>query len=435
MPMPAPFGTLHSPPPAPGTGIPQHFRHPDLLVAVLGLTVSLLPLLTPAGPGNTAAADLGIITSIVLAVLWVAREQLPVTVPYAAGVGGLVIGGLFAVTVSGAPPGTALVILQDGLLLAWCAVLALGRHSPAIVGVTTRAWCRIAPTYSGVMVVAYLLGINAVAGVSPKDGVRASYTFGDPNLAGNYLVVSLFMMAACMHPRSRGVRRLGYVLVLMAICFTGSNGAMLTLLVGLTLAFVLTRYRRGGARDGVAALAVSALVGVVMVGVVMPRVDLGEIRERAVGSIPLLRDSFGRSASSSSERATIVSEGARLYLQGDATGYGPARTKATLASSQAPYVKEAHTDYLATLLERGFIGALGLLLLGIAIVTRCGRLAIGSLRSAYAEIVPRAWLLAVIGPVMATAAAFYEVLHFRHLWTWLGIVAALVLAMQHADKG
>ena len=33
---------------------------------------------------------------------------------------------------------------------------------------------------------------------------------------------------------------------------------------------------------------------------------------------------------------------------------------------------------------------------------------------------------------MVTAAAFYEVLHFRHLWTWLGIVAALVLALQDA---
>jgi len=31
---------------------------------------------------------------------------------------------------------------------------------------------------------------------------------------------------------------------------------------------------------------------------------------------------------------------------------------------------------------------------------------------------------------MVTAAGFYEVLHFRHLWTWLGLVAALVLAMQ-----
>ncbi|HEY4569262.1 MAG TPA: hypothetical protein VIH10_07345, partial [Kribbella sp.] len=176
--------------------------------------------------------------------------------------------------------------------------------------------------------------------------------------------------------------------------------------------------------------AMAALIGGLIAAFVMPRVDLGEIRERAAGSVPLLRDSFGRSSNSAGERATIVREGASLFLEGDAVGFGPARTKSTLAATQAPYVKEAHNDYLATLLERGLIGAIGLLLLGIAVLVRCVRLVVGDLPQRYAELVPRPWLLAVIGPVMATAAGFYEVLHFRHLWTWLGLVAALVMAMQ-----
>ena len=237
-------------------------------------------------------------------------------------------------------------------------------------------------------------------------------------------------MAACKHPRSPGVRRIAYLLVLLAIGFTGSNGAMLTLLVGLVLAAAVTAYRRRGAVGGLAVLASAALAGGLTAGFVMPRVDLGQLREQAAGSVPLLRDSFGRSANSSGERATIVSEGANLFLRGDAAGYGPARTKATLEATQAPYVKEAHNDYLATLLERGVIGAIGLLLFGVGVLTRCLRLVFGNLPKAYAELVPRPWLLAVIGPVMVTAAGFYEVLHFRHLWTWLGLVAALVLAMQ-----
>ena len=129
-----------------------------------------------------------------------------------------------------------------------------------------------------------------------------------------------------------------------------------------------------------------------------------------------------------------MQEGATLWLGGDATGFGPARTKATLAATQAPYVKEAHNDYLATLLERGLIGALGLLVLGIAVFIRCVRLVVGTLPEVYADLVPRPWLLAVIGPVMATAAGFYEVLHFRHLWTWLGLIAALVLVMQDKES-
>jgi O-antigen ligase len=406
----------------------------DVLATMMGLAVCLLPFLTPAGPGNTALADVAIGLCIVLAVLWSVREQLTVKLPYLAGVAGLVLGGAFAASVAAAPIGIALVLAQDLLLLAWAAALALGRHNPAIVAVVTRTWCGIAPLYSGVMVIAYLLGINALSGVTAKDGVRAAYTFGDPNLAGNYLVVSLFVMAACKRPRSPGVRRIGYGLVLIAIGFTGSNGAMLTLLVGLMLSLAVTRYRRSGALVGLTTLAVSLLVVSVLFVFVMPRVDLNQVREQAAGSVPLLRDSFGRSDSSTNERATIVQEGTSIWLRGDATGFGPARTKATLAATQAPYVKEAHNDYLATLLERGLIGALGLLVLGIAVLVRCVHLVLGTLPKVYADLVPRAWLLAVIGPVMATAGGFYEVLHFRHLWTWLGLIAALVLVMQDEER-
>jgi O-antigen ligase len=302
------------------------------------------------------------------------------------------------------------------------------------VAVVTKAWGRTAALYSGVMVIAYLLGIHALSGVSAKDGHRAAYTFGDPNLAGNYLVVSLFVMAACKQPRSPWVRRIGYMFVLIAIGFTGSNGATLTLLVGLLLSLAVSRYRRLGPLAGLTTLAVSVLVAGVMFVFVIPRVDLNQIRGQAAGSIPLLRDSVGRSDNSTSQRATIVQEGTTLWLRGDATGFGPAQTKATLAATQAPYVKEAHNDYVATLLERGLIGALGLLVLGIAVLVRCVRLVVGTLPKVYADLVPRAWLLAVIGPVMAMAAGFYEVLHFRHLWTWLGLIAALVLVMQDKER-
>ena len=162
----------------------------------------------------------------------------------------------------------------------------------------------------------------------------------------------------------------------------------------------------------------------------MPRVDLGYVRERAAGSVPLVRDSVGRSGDSVNERAVILDEGVQVFLDGSGTGVGPARTKASLDRAGAPYVKEAHNDYLAALVERGLIGAVGLLVLGAGIALRCGVLVFRRLPGAYAELVPRAWALAVVAPVMATAASFYEVLHFRHLWTWLGLVAALAMVAE-----
>ena len=71
----------------------------------------------------------------------------------------------------------------------------------------------------------YLAGYTPLCGVCAADGSRASYTFGDPNLAGNYLVTSLFVLAACRRPTSAPLRHLAYAMILVAIAFTGSSSA------------------------------------------------------------------------------------------------------------------------------------------------------------------------------------------------------------------
>ncbi len=420
----------------PATSVPPTFtrRRDEALPVMVGVTVALLPILVPSGPGNTAVADAAIAGCLLIAAMWVARERLTIAFPYAPGVALLIIGGALAATVAAAPLSTSLVLAQDGFLLLWAATLALGRHDPAIVSAATRAWCRTAVVYSSVGVGAYIIGFAPLSGVSAKDGVRASYTFADPNLAGNYLVTSLFVMLACKCPQGTASRRVGYVVVLVAMGFTGSNGAMLTLLLGGVLCIATSRYRTHGPLAGLAALTVAAMLAAAAMVLVLPRVDFDAVRAQASAGIPLLRDSFGRSGASTTERATILGEGRSLYLRGNALGIGPAQTKATFAASQVPYVKEAHNDYLATLLERGLVGALGLLLLGGAVALRCWRLLNGQLPQPWSDIVPRFWLLVVIAPVMAAAAGFYETLHFRHLWTWLGIVAALSLVQQDRQR-
>ncbi|MGN6131695.1 MAG: O-antigen ligase family protein [Nocardioidaceae bacterium] len=419
--------TLQTAAPAVAKPVPDPVRRRGALPLLAGVAVCLLPFLDPAGPGNTAPADVAIVAAIAAGLLWAAAEGLSVHVPYAWGMTGMVVGGAVAALLADAPLGSALVLCQDVLLLAWGTTVALGRHDVRVVAALPRAWCRFAPAYAAAGVAAYLLGVHALSGVTARDGVRAAYTFGDPNLAGNYLVVSLFVMAACRRPRSPALRGAGYLVLVAAIAFTGSNGALLTLAVGVVLAVTLGQFRHG-ALAGALTLCGLLIATALTVLVVVPRVDFAQLRAQAEDSVPLLRDSVGRSDSSSSERATLVHEGLALFMGGDVTGYGPARTKATLERTQAPYVKEAHNDYVATLVERGVVGALGLLVFGAAVVARSLRLLVRPLPAAYAALVPRPWLLVVVGPVMATAGAFYETLHFRHLWTWLGLLAALALA-------
>ena len=420
--------------PSPGAATQARFRtHADRqpshtpLTLMVGATVALTPILVPAGPGNTSLADVFMVGSILIAAVTLSGTRTALRLPYSAGVALMVIGGLVGALSSGAPVHVVLVIAQDVILLLWCFVVALGRDDPRLVEVVTRTWCRTAPLLATVGVCAYVVGFAPLSGVTAADASRASYTFGDPNLAGNYLVLSLIVMWACRRPVRKRLRWASYAIVLTALVMTGSNGGMLSLVLALSGWVILRTLRTRGATAGLVALSLCGAAIVIGSVYVAPRVDLTSVRVAAADSAPLLRDSVGRSDGSAGEREELFREGARLWFAGDGTGVGPARTKATLLAFQAPYVKEAHNDYLATLLERGPIGVIGLLVLVLATVTHLRRLLRTRLRGAWHDAVPRAWALVIAAPVLAFAAAFYEVLHFRHVWTWLGLVAALAL--------
>jgi O-antigen ligase len=108
-------------------------------------------------------------------------------------------------------------------------------------------------------------------------------------------------------------------------------------------------------------------------------------------------------------------------------GSGPRSTKAQLASSQASFVKQAHDDYVAAVVERGLLGGVGLLALIASVVLRTSTAAFSRLSAQVAAVVPRAHaLLGAIG-ALAVSAFFYEVLHFRHVWALLAVIAAVHL--------
>jgi len=93
----------------------------------------------------------------------------------------------------------------------------------------------------------------------------------------------------------------------------------------------------------------------------------------------------------------------------------------------APFVKEAHNDYLASLTERGVIGAVGLILLMTGVFVRAVSVAKIRLSPAFAAIVikPNAIVGAVAGTMVTETV--YELLHVRHVWTLFAILAGLAL--------
>ena len=287
------------------------------LTLAVGTTVALTPILVPAGPGNTSLADVAMVAAILIAAVTVSGTRARLRLPYSAGVTLMVIGGLTGALSSGAPVHVVIVIVQDVILLLWCFVVALGRDDPRLIEVVTRTWCRTAPLLATLGVCAYVVGFAPLSGVTAADASRASYTFGDPNLAGNYFVLSLIVMYACRRPVNKRLRWTAYAIVLTALVMTGSNGGMLSLVLALSGLVILRVLLSRGATAALLALSMCGAAIVVGSQYLAPRIDLTSVRVAAADAAPILRDSVGRSDGSAGEREALLREGARLWFAGE----------------------------------------------------------------------------------------------------------------------
>jgi O-antigen ligase len=348
-------------------------------------------------------------------------------VPYLLPVGILMLAGSVAAYHSGDAL-ALLPVVQDLFLLVWAACIANAvRQYRWLLAAVLKAWVWSGLAWAVVLCVGKMANISWMAGLSSKDGGRASLTFADPNLCANYFLIVVALLLATSVVRRRWARFLALCTVLLAIVFTGSNGAAIGLGAMVATSLVVGMVRRRGV---VIATAV-ACVTVATFAAVAPHIDLNAIGSKASDSVQVLRDSLGRTDESSGSRTELATETIGLYLEGDLLGVGPGRTKATLSGQAAPYIKEAHNDYLATIVERGAAGGAGLVVLIIIIAFRLGRVTLWPQDPEVQALVPRPqWLLGLCC-ALAVAGLFYEVLHFRHVWAYLGLVAGLHLVATH----
>jgi O-antigen ligase len=249
-------------------------------------------------------------------------------------------------------------------------------------------------------------------------------TFGDPNVAANFLFISIMVIWATHIPRHRSLRLTGYALLVAAMITTGSNSGLVSIIVGVMVAGFLGLYRRAGAVAAVAMICF-ALCGLYAVG---SNINLISIQDRAQASRwSFIRDGIGRQESSVEQRGSILHESLHLYQVGGPFGAGPASTKPRLQAEQAPFVKEAHDDYLAALTERGLIGLLGVALLVGGVALQAIALVRRRLTPDFAAVIvrPNALVGAIAGTLLTMTVV--ELLHARHVWTLFAVVAALSL--------
>jgi O-antigen ligase len=210
---------------------------------------------------------------------------------------------------------------------------------------------------------------------------------------------------------------------MVALFLTGSNGAMLSVVIGCVVVSLMNLARRFGAAALVASVCLLATIACAAVFTPL----MATVREAALRTgNPVLVSSIGRD-SSVGQREILVRESYDLVQGAAPWGRGPRTTKPLLTDTLAPYAKEAHDDYIETIIERGAIGVIGLLLLIGSIAVRTWCVVREPLQRGFAEVVADTSPLAAGVVGLAVDASYYQIQHFRHAWTLLAIVAALHL--------
>lgn len=397
-------------------------RHADdrIALVLVAVAVALLPLLHPKGPNHLAPADLAIAAAVVFSLIWVAWTRARLLLPFCVPVAIMVVAGAAAAIGGIAPRLGAQAIIQDLFLLLWCGTVATVCRTPRAMALVLRTWAWSATGWALIVVGGRLSGHAAIAGVHRgMSGGRAQGTFDHPNMAGNYFAVSLLVVLAARSPKHPAARAACLLVIAGALFYTGSNAALLG--VSLAAAVALFLYARERS-DATAAIGVVMLAAVLMggVGYVANKTLVSHVKQSS-----LVRYSVARSSRSGADRQVLFSEELNLVRTGPLRGRGPASTKLALGEGSSGTVKEAHDDFLATMAERGPLGVIGLALLAGAIATRAAGVLPSRLSPRFKTAVPSSIALVGAMVLFGVSSLVHEILHYRHLWALLGILAAL----------
>jgi O-antigen ligase len=391
-------------------------------LAVVGVAVAMMALVSPKGPGHTAPVDVLMGLAIFAVFLWALRSRPSFQVPYVIPTAVLVAVGVASAMLSTHPHAGAIAGIQEVFLFLWCAALATVCRTPRALGVVLRTWALSATAWAVLLVGAVVTGATAISNTGPL-GARARLLFDHPNMTGNFFMIAVFIVVASGCPRRLSLRVFACLMLVLAMFLSGSNAALMSLIGGSVVAlFLHLRARRGIIRATAATAMVVAVLGIGYVEVAQPLITAAQQSEN-----PLLRYSLGRADRSAEARESLFASQFEIYQQGHLLGIGPASTTEALSSSMAMTAKEAHNDYLATLVERGPVGALALAGLIGAIGIRAARVTARPLPPRVAAAVPVPAALVGACAAFALTAVTHEVLHYRWFWMLLALLAAVYL--------
>jgi hypothetical protein len=398
-------------------------------LTVLAVTIALLPLLRPAGPGNTAPVDLLIGLFLFVAALGLARRRRPLHIPAGTAILLILLGSTLALIASLDIATGLLTLVVDLYLFALFIAVANELDRRRALGVALTVWVVSALGWAIILIGSNQgwlpVGLQELVGITGDSSERAAAATGNPNMAASYILTSCFLAMAAPWPRHRAARLVVLGVLVFAMYVTGSNGALSAFLAGVAV-LGLGAYLRGArTREQILALVGSAILatGVLLVVAVslvgVPSIGRTSIDDFAKGEQQgALANSLGRLDRGVDDRLQIWSSGWRSAGPRLAIGVGPGEAINYAVNLSGLHIS-LHNDMLAYVVERGVLGLVGFLLFHAVLLRWGGQLLVAQGRATETY--------RALGPAVAANLVFsmsHETLHFRHIFMLYAMVAA-----------
>ncbi|MGH9867900.1 MAG: O-antigen ligase family protein [Candidatus Polarisedimenticolia bacterium] len=361
---------------------------------------ALLPVVVPILPGNTAMVDyvnvlaIGPVALYLLFTKKLETKALPAVLV-------ILFGSLLSTINSHALEKNLTTLAQEAYLYVVMLMLLNLLDSDREALFLMRCW----------FLTACVIAVMALSEVAVDPTVRARATFDNPNMTASYLGTSMFLILVPRVLVWRPLALAGGLLIFSGVLATKSMSALVAVTASSALLYFVF-YLWADARRRFR-MAVAGGVILLAGSMVMP-------------SLLAAKNYANRMEYSAEGRELIWHAGVETFLDNPmGIGIGPAGFSSYLVLTGGPFKgtarKELHSDYLSFLVERGVVGFAGLVLFLVGFVAMLWRCVRGSKGSAALCIT-----LALVGMFAFNMvdSLSHEMMHYRHVWVLLGLIAA-----------
>jgi len=402
------------------------------MIWLLGMLV-LLPLDFVKLPLNMIPVDVWILMGLPIFWLSFIRGKQIISLSYAVPMWLIFVASFMSTFAAPAPRNSIIVVLKEGYAYVWFITLVA-----VLATLNARDLRRILIVWSGMV---FLHGLVIVGQfLSPAfwqftislslghkssefDIYRPSGLFMNANSAAFFQLLG-FVPLLLVSPSKKVAMILG-LLLLPTMLLTGSMGAAVAFMAGLTVA--------------IGAIVLSGrlvLIIKIFVQLAITISLLGGLLYFIVSHNERYQEHFeqiflGRAERSSEGRFDLWQQGMDAYLEHDVFLWGIGPENFRVVGEKG---KQLHNDFLAFSVERGLLGTVGLVLFATLAVSRAAYMVVICNKYPHrARLVVVVFLGAIIAAIVESLT--HQTFHFRELWVVLALQEAMLFKMTTSESG